>query len=88
MSKLTKLCITAAAILALTAPADAKRKRRATAAPTTTLAVVVPDYCATHCQPAEFTLIEGTTCDYLKAVCLLDDGTGQPNCAWVVKSCD
>lgn len=62
------------------------KKGQATATPVVTIAEVV-DYCATYCQPAEWTLIEGT-CDEMRAVCLLDDGTGQPNCAWAVKSCD
>ena len=82
--------IAIAIVLSLAATADAKRgkKRPASIGPVVTLAVVVVDYCATYCQPAEFTLIAGTECDYLRAVCLADDGTGQPNCAWVVKSCD
>ena len=86
-----KSIITALCILAITAAtADARRgkKRPASIGPVVTLAVVVDDYCATYCQPSEFTLIAGTECDYLRAVCLADDGTGQPNCAWVVKSCD
>lgn len=74
-------------VLALVPASEAKRRKAASWNPAPTLAVVVPDYCL-RCQPVEFTLIEGTACDFIKQVCLLDDGTGQPNCATVIKSCD
>ena len=77
------------AALVATAPADAKRgkKNRATGPVEQTLAVV-DDYCATYCQPSEPTPLAGTACDTIHAICLADDGTGFPNCAWVVRSCD
>ena len=86
-----KIIITVLCVLAVTAvTADAKRgkKHAASLGPVVTVAVVVDDYCATYCQPSEWTLVEGTTCDYTRAICLLDDGTGQPNCAWAARSCD
>ena len=80
--------------------ADAKRRPRVTTTTTTTttvpavvtpvvtLAEVVNEYCTTYCQPADWTLVANTTCDYVKSVCLEDDGTGQPNCEWYSRSCD
>jgi hypothetical protein len=84
--KRATLILAALVALTLAADADAKRGRKRQQAPDPI--EVADPYCETYCQPVEWTLIEGTACDYVRATCIPEDEYGFPNCAWHTKSCD
>jgi hypothetical protein len=91
--KRATLILAALVALTLAADADAKRGRKRQQAPEpvpgTWMAppAETAPVCGAHCVPAEWTLIEGTTCDYLRAECTTDV-YGFPACWFHVKSCD